>query len=149
MSFVIDKNEILDLVMKIMGLDIGTKKIGVALSDQTGQIASASEVILRKSDSVAIRRIKQIADEYNVKKIVVGLPVNMDGSDGKSAKMSEKFAGKIKKETEIDICFWDERLSTKEAENIMISADVSRKKRKGVIDKLAAQIILQGYLDSV
>ncbi|MBL7072507.1 MAG: Holliday junction resolvase RuvX [Candidatus Omnitrophica bacterium] len=133
--------------MRIMGLDIGSKKIGVALSDQTGQIASASEVISRKSDSVAICRIKQIAEEFNVKKIVVGLPVNMDGSYGPSAKMSEKFAEKIKKEIEIDICFWDERLSTKEAENIMISASVSRKKRKGVIDKLAAQIILQGYLD--
>jgi len=130
-----------------MGLDIGTKRIGVALSDETGQIASASEVVVRTSDSIAICRIKQIISESNVGKIVVGLPVNMDGSAGSSVKMSEKFAGKLKKETEVDICFWDERLSTREAENIMISANVSRKKRKSVIDKLAAQIILQGYLD--
>jgi len=133
--------------MKIMGLDIGTKKIGVALSDETSQIARAVEVVLRTSDTAAILRIKQIAAEFNVEKIVVGLPVNMDGSYGPSAKMSEKFAEKLKKETSADICFWDERLSTREAENIMISADLSRKKRKRVIDKLAAQIILQGYLD--
>ncbi len=135
--------------MRIMGLDVGTKRIGVALSDETGQIASASEVVLRMSDSAAIFRIKQIAAECNVEKIVVGLAVNMNGSAGSSSKMCEKFAEKLKKETEVDICFWDERLSTQEAENIMISADISRKKRKHVIDKLAAQIILQGYLDRV
>jgi len=130
-----------------MALDIGTKNIGVALSDETCQIAQGMEVILRTSDKKAVFRLKQIAAEFNVAKIVVGLPVNMNGSLGPRAEDSKRFAEKLEKEMSVDICFWDERLSTKEAEDIMIAADVSRKKRKLVIDKLAAQIILQGYLD--
>jgi len=130
-----------------MGLDIGTKNIGVALSDETCQIAQGTEVILRTSDRKAVFRLKQIVAEYNVEKIVVGLPVNMNGSTGPRAEDSKRFAGKLEKETSVDICFWDERLSTKEAEDVMIAASVSRKRRKLVIDKLAAQIILQGYLD--
>ena len=133
--------------MRIMGLDIGTKNIGVAVSDETCLIAQGKEVILRTSDRKAVFRIKQIVSEFNVEKIVVGLPVNMNGSLGPRAEDSKRFAGKLEKETSADICFWDERLSTKEAEDVMIAADVSRKKRKLVIDKLAAQIILQGYLD--
>ncbi len=133
--------------MRIMALDIGTKNIGVALSDETCQIAQGMEVILRTSDKKAVFRLKQIAAEFNVAKIVVGLPVNMNGSLGPRAEDSKRFAEKLEKEMSVDICFWDERLSTKEAEDIMIAADVSRKKRKLVIDKLAAQIILQGYLD--
>ena len=133
--------------MRIMALDIGTKNIGVALSDETCQIAQGMEVILRTSDKKAVFRLKQIAAEFNVAKIVVGLPVNMNGSLGPRAEDSKRFAEKLEKEMSVDICFWDERLSTKEAEDILITASVSRKKRKLVIDKLAAQIILQGYLD--
>ena len=134
--------------MRVLGLDIGTKNIGVALSDELGILAQGKEVILRKSDKYAIARIKEIVEEFGVGKIVAGLPMNMDGSKGARAEDSERFSGKIEKEISVPVILWDERLSTKEAEDVMIRADISRKKRKKVIDKVAAQLILQGYLDS-
>ena len=132
-----------------MGLDIGTKNIGVALSDETGMIAQGKEVIRRSSDMDAINRISDIAGEFDVKKIVVGLPIHMNATVGERAQDSMKFAEKLKANTGLPVELWDERLSTKEAEDILIEASVSRKKRKQVIDKLAAQVILQGYLDSL
>ncbi|MDP8298408.1 MAG: Holliday junction resolvase RuvX [Candidatus Tantalella remota] len=134
--------------MRVMGLDIGTKRIGVAVSDETGTIATGREVVQRKSTEFAVGRIREIVEEYNVQKIVVGLPVNMDGTEGERADDSRRFAGRLEEETDLAVELWDERLSTKEAEDIMIKADTSRAKRKMVIDKIAAQIILQGYLDS-
>ena len=134
--------------MRVMGLDIGTKRIGVAVSDETGTIATGREVVQRKSTEFAVGRIREIVEEYNVQKIVVGLPVNMDGTEGERADDSRRFAGRLEEETDLAVELWDERLSTKEAEDIMRKADTSRAKRKMVIDKIAAQIILQGYLDS-
>ncbi|MBF0493732.1 MAG: Holliday junction resolvase RuvX [Candidatus Omnitrophica bacterium] len=134
--------------MKILGLDIGTKNIGVAVSDPMELIASGRENIFRKSDESALVAIKALVAEDNIELIVVGLPVNMDGSSGLRAKDAEEFAKKIEHATGINVFLWDERLSTREAENLLITADVSRKKRKLVKDKLAAQLILQGYLDS-
>ena len=131
-----------------MGLDVGTKRIGVAVSDQTGKLAQGRGVVSRTSDKDAIEEIGKIIGEYEVKEIVVGLPLNMDGTKGERALDSEKFSDALKKETGLPVKLWDERLSTKEVEDVLIAADVSRGKRKKVVDKLAAQIILQGYLDS-
>ena len=136
------------MARRVMGLDIGTVNIGVAVSDETGTIAQARTVIKRTSDDAAVTEIKNLAAEYGVEEIVVGLPLNMDGTKGERALDSEKFAALLEKETGLVIKLWDERLSTKEAEGIMLEADLSRKKRKKAVDRLAAQIILQEYLDS-
>ncbi|MBU0682706.1 MAG: Holliday junction resolvase RuvX [Candidatus Omnitrophota bacterium] len=133
--------------MRIMGLDVGTKNIGVALGDETCTIAQAKGVVRREKDSQAITCIVEILEEFDVKEIVVGLPIHMDGREGLRAEDSKNFAKKLQKKTGLPVHLWDERLSTKEMEDVLIKADVSRKKRKKVIDKLAAQIILQGYLD--
>lgn len=132
--------------MRILGLDIGTKRIGVAVSDELALTARSLKTILRNGYN--IKEILDIASEYKVDKIVVGLPLKLDGSVGESALISMEFTKKIKDEYNGSVVEWDERFSTKEAENIMIEADISRKKRKKSIDKLAAQIILQNYLDS-
>ncbi len=134
--------------MRIMGLDIGTKRIGVAISDETGMLAQGRCLVKRESDKKAILEIKGIAEENDVEEIVVGLPVNMNGTFGERAHDAEEFGRKIEKETGLPVKQWDERLSTVEAESVLIKGDVTRKKRKEVIDKLAAQLILQNYLDS-
>ncbi len=111
-------------------------------------MAQGKEVIKRISDANTIARINELAHEFGVKLVIIGLPVNMNGTMGPRASDSSLFAEKIKKETGLSVKMWDERLSTREVEKVLIKGSVSRKKRKKVIDKLAAQIILQGYLDS-
>ncbi len=133
--------------MRIMGLDIGTKRIGVAVSDETGTLAQGKGVVQRTTDKEAIDQIKESITENKVGEVVIGLPLNMDGSKGERAEDSEGFARILRGETGLPVKLWDERLSTKEVEAVLISADVSRSKRKKVTDKLAAQIILQSYLD--
>jgi len=135
--------------MRMMGLDIGTKNIGVALSDESGTLAQGKEVIRRTGDEKAIARIKEIAEEYKVKEIVLGLPLCMNGTIGERAKDSARFAEKLELRTGLQVRLWDERFSTREAEKAMLEASVRREKRKKVVDKLAAQIILQSYLDSL
>jgi len=134
--------------MRILGLDIGTKNIGVALSDESATLAQGRGVIVRKSDAVAISGICDLVREFKVDEVVIGIPINMNGTHGLRAEDSEKFADRLEKILEIEVKLWDERLSTKEVEDVLIRASLSRKKRKGVVDKLAAQIILQGYLDN-
>jgi len=130
-----------------MGLDVGTKYIGVAVSDELGMIAQGRERVLRETDEKAVDRIKDIAGEYDVEKVIVGYPVNMDGSVGERARDSRDFASLIESRAGLSVELWDERLSTKEAEEAMIEGGASRRRRKDKVDKLAAQIILQGYLD--
>lgn len=134
-------------IMRIMGLDIGTKNIGVAVSDETCTLAQGRETISNSGRDKICSRIEELIEEYKIEEVVVGLPVNMDGTEGKKAEESRKWAELIKDKFRINVVLWDERLSTKEAEDIMIVADMSRKKRKKKIDQLAAQLILQGYLD--
>jgi putative Holliday junction resolvase len=134
--------------MRIMGLDLGTRNIGVAVSDETGTIAQGRDTIIREDDKSAIDRIMGVIDEFGVKEVVVGLPINMDGTLGERAEDSKLFARELERRTGLPVKLWDERLSTREAENIMLEADLTRKKRKKAVDRLAAQIILQGYLDS-
>jgi len=135
--------------MRIMGLDVGTKRIGLAVSDETGSIAQGRETVARTSDEKAVAAIKEIASAEKVAEIVVGLPLNMDGSEGPSAEGCRKFAKKLSETLKVPVKFWDERLSTKEAESVMLMADVSRAGRKKAVDKLAAVVILQRYLDSL
>jgi putative pre-16S rRNA nuclease len=133
---------------RVMALDVGTKRIGVAVSDEIGMLAQGRGYISRSSNKKAVEEVRMTAEKEQVRGIVVGFPVNMDGTIGERARDARKFAEQVAGATGVSVTLWDERLSTKEAERVMISADVSRKKRKEVIDKVAAQIILQGYLDS-
>lgn len=130
--------------MRILGLDIGTKRIGVAITDELGIIAQPLETV----DATNIQRIMDLIEEYKVGELVVGLPLNMDGSQGPKAKEVIALVDSLKKKLSIPVKMWDERLTTIEVERHLISADVSRKKRKKSIDKLAAQLILRSYLDS-
>lgn len=131
-----------------MGLDVGDKTIGVAVSDSLGFIAQGVEVIRRSSDNQqGFKRLKELVQEYEVTQLVVGLPRNMNGTIGPQGEKVQQFAAKLEKMLSLPLAMWDERLSTAEAERLLIGADVSRGKRRKVIDKMAASIILQGYLD--
>lgn len=130
--------------MRILGLDVGERRIGVAISDPTNTIAQPLIVIER--DGKEFDRISDIVRDNDVEEIVIGYPKNMDGSVGAMAKKVDEFADLISKKIDVPVVFIDERLSTAEAERMMISADLSRKKRKKSIDKVAAAIILEGRL---
>ncbi|WP_031515617.1 Holliday junction resolvase RuvX [Desulfofalx alkaliphila] len=133
--------------MRIMGLDVGDKTIGVAISDLMGWTAQGIEVIRRTNEEADINRLAELVDEYQVEKIVVGLPKNMNGTLGPQGEKVQIFSTLIKNKLSLPLEFWDERLTTVAAEKLLIGADVSRKKRKKVVDKMAAALILQGYLD--
>ncbi|NQU03287.1 MAG: Holliday junction resolvase RuvX [Syntrophaceae bacterium] len=135
--------------MRILALDYGSKRIGVALCDELGITVQGLATITRKSRARDIEKISGFVEEYNVEKIVIGYPVRLDGTEGIQCEKVSKFAGILSSHLSIPIIKWDESLSTKEAETILIEAEMKRKKRKKVIDKLAATIILQGYLDSL
>lgn len=134
--------------MRYLGLDLGTKTLGVAVSDLTGTIAT-SLTILRHNNNhdYLIEELKKIITEKNIETIVLGLPKNMNNTIGERGEMVLSFKEKLEKSTSLPVILEDERLTTRVAENILITADVSRKKRKKVIDKMAANIILQSYLD--
>ncbi|ABO49313.1 Holliday junction resolvase YqgF [Desulforamulus reducens MI-1] len=134
--------------MRIMGLDVGDKTIGVALSDPLGWTAQGLEVIRRDTIEKDMNRLAQIISEYSVERILVGMPKNMNGTVGSQGEKVLAFIEKVKEKIDLPIKTWDERLSTVAAEKMLIQADVSRGKRKKVIDKMAAAVILQGYLDS-
>jgi len=133
--------------MRVLALDVGEKRIGVAVSDPLGIIAQGLTVIARKDQQADLKEIKNIAGEYKADSVVVGMPVNMDGTKGKSAEKVNEFVEALRGCLSIPVSTYDERLSTKESEKFLISADVSRKKRKTVIDKMAAQLILESYLE--
>lgn len=135
--------------MRILGLDVGDKKVGVAVSDPMGWTAQGIKTIIRQENSNSdIEEIKKIINEYNVEKIVIGLPKNMNNTLGPRVEKVMKYAKIIESRCKKPIEFFDERLSTMAVERTLIEADMSRKKRKTVIDKLAAVYILQAYLDS-
>lgn len=138
--------------MRIMGLDFGSVTVGVAISDGLLLTAQGIEVIRRKEENKLRRtlaRIEELAKEYEVSKIVLGLPKNMDNSEGERAEKTREFAAMLERRTGLEIIMWDERLTTVAAHNIMLEADLSRAKREKVVDKVAATFILQGYLDSL
>ncbi len=134
--------------MKVLGVDYGTKKIGLAISDDTNTIAMPLKVI--DCNDAALGQIKKIVEDNKVEKIVVGLPITLSGNKGKRAQETEEFIDKLKETVNVDVVEWDERLSTRFSERILNSANVKgRKNKKKVIDKIAATFILQGYLDSL
>ena len=135
---------------RILGLDVGDKTVGVAASDLLLMTAQGVEKIRRTTLEADLARLDELMRTYDAVRLVVGLPRNMNGTEGERCEVVRGFAGEIKKaRPDAEIVFWDERLSTVAATRSLISADVSRKKRKKVIDKMAAVFILQGYLDSL
>ncbi|EJO50468.1 RNAse H domain protein, YqgF family [Veillonella sp. ACP1] len=130
-----------------MALDVGSRTIGIACSDALLMTAQGIETIRRTSLENDFNRLRELISEYEVHELVVGMPKNMNGTKGERAEKTEEFVEKMKAVIDLPVTFWDERLSTVMAERQLIAADVSRKKRKGVIDKMAAVVILQGYLD--
>ena len=131
----------------LLGLDLGTKTIGVATSDSERRLATGVETIMRKTFTVDAARLLSLAAERNCVGFVLGLPLNMDGSEGPRAQSVRAFARNLARLTELPIALWDERLSTAAVERELIAADVSRKKRAAVIDQHAAIFILPGALD--
>ena len=134
--------------MKILGIDYGRVRIGLALSEDKGKIAFGRATILRENLDEDLKQIEEIVKEENVAEIVVGLPLKLNGSKAVQAEEAEKFADRLKERIGLPVKLWDERLSTAQAQRVLLQADLRRKKRKKVIDKVAAQIILQSYLDA-
>lgn len=136
--------------MRIIGLDYGTKTVGVAVSDELCITAQAVETITR-SDTNKLRktlaRIEELISEYGAEEIVVGFPKNMNNTVGEWGEQCREFADKLERRTGLPVVMWDERLSSVSAEQVLIESGVRRENRKAVIDKIAASIILQGYLD--
>ena len=133
--------------MRIMSLDVGSRTIGIACSDALLMTAQGIETIRRTSLEKDFNRLQELIAEYEVHELVVGMPKNMNGTKGERAEKTEEFVEKMKEVIDLPVSYWDERLSTVMAERQLIAADVSREKRKSVIDKMAAVVILQGYLD--
>ncbi|MBI2340417.1 MAG: Holliday junction resolvase RuvX [Deltaproteobacteria bacterium] len=140
--------------MQILGLDIGDKTVGVAKSDPLGYTAQPMTTIRYTQSAQACKKLAQIIAEYSITRVIAGLPLNMNGTEGPQAKKVRAFVDGIRQASKrmnlaVEFEFWDERMSTMGAERSLIEADVSRAKRKQVIDKMAAVFILQGYLDSL
>jgi len=134
--------------MRLLGIDYGIKRIGIALSDPSGTMAHPMETIPVKSDGSHIQAIKKIIDAYRVEKLVVGLPYNMDGSLGSAGEAVLAWGENLEKTLGIPVDFWDERLTTSEAHEFLIHLNVKGKKRKGIVDKIAAGIILKDYMEA-
>lgn len=135
--------------MRIIGLDLGERRIGIAISDENGLIAQALDVLERRGTSHDQAFIKDIVKRYGVERVVVGLPKNMDGSIGPAAAKALAFADDLRGLLGLPVDTWDERLSTVEANRMLLGADLCRARRKKVIDKIAAAVILEGYLASL
>lgn len=136
--------------MRIMGLDYGSVTVGVAISDALRLTAQGIEIIRRKEENKlrpTLRRIEELAAEYEVDTIVVGYPKNMNNTEGIRAEKSKEFAKMLHRRLGLPVVMWDERLTTVAANNAMLEADLSRKKRHEAVDMVAAVLILQGYLD--
>ncbi len=135
--------------MRYLGLDLGSKTLGVATSDNTKTIASSLKTIFFKDEDYdsLIPIVNQLVKEYSVEKIILGFPKNMDNSIGSRAEIALSFKEKIEDKINIEVVMQDERLTSVISNNILINADISRKKRKKKVDGLAAQVILQSYLD--
>ncbi|MEQ1523559.1 MAG: Holliday junction resolvase RuvX [Aestuariivirga sp.] len=134
---------------RLMGLDLGTKTIGIATSDRSRQIATPISTITRSKFTKDATELLAIATKENVGVLVLGLPINMDGTEGPRAQATRAFARNLGKLTSLEIVFWDERLSTAAVERMLIDADASRATRDKVVDKLAAAWILQAALDAL
>ena len=136
--------------MRIMGLDFGSKTVGVAISDALLLTAQGIEIIRRKEENKlrqTLARIEELIVEYQVEEIVLGLPKNMNATEGVRVELTNEFKEKLERRTGLPVVMWDERLTTVAADKIMMEAGVRRENRKDYVDKIAATLILQGYLD--
>ena len=136
--------------MRIMGLDFGSKTVGVAISDSLLLTAQGVEIIRRKEENKlrqTLARIEALIVEYEVEEIVLGLPKHMNATEGVRVELTQEFKEKLERRTGLHVTLWDERLTTVEADRIMMEAGVRRENRKEYVDKIAATLILQGYLD--
>lgn len=137
--------------MRIMGLDFGSKTVGVAISDSLLVIAQPLEIIRRKEANKlrqTLARIEELIVEYEVEEIVLGLPLNMNDTEGERVLLTREFKEKLERRTGLPVVMWDERLTTVEADNAMMEAGIRRENRKEYVDKIAAALILQSYLDN-
>jgi putative Holliday junction resolvase len=132
---------------RILALDPGTKRIGVALSDELGWTAQPLETFERKSLNVDIAHINELVRRHEVREIVIGMPVQLNGRMGPAAQSVQQFLEALQAAVGVPVVAWDERLTTKAAEQMLIEADVSRKKRKGAVDRVAAALLLKSYLE--
>lgn len=136
--------------MRIMGLDFGSKTVGVAVSDPLGITAQGLEIIRRKEENKLRRtyaRIEELIVEYQVEEIVLGLPKNMNATEGERAELTREFKDSLERRTGLSVTLWDERLTTVAADRAMMEAGIRREHRKDYVDMIAASLILQGYLD--
>lgn len=133
---------------RILGIDYGERRLGFAISDEMGIIAMPLCVVTVEHPRHALDEVQRLVQEKQAGQVVVGMPLNMNGTRGPASEAVARFVARLGKAIAIPVATWDERLSSKAAERILIDADVRRQKRKGVIDQLAAQIMLQSYLDS-
>lgn len=134
-------------MLRIMGLDIGERRIGIALSDPLGITAQGLQTLERKKLQEDLQKIVLLIKEWEVNKLVVGMPRNMNGTYGPASEKVKEFMSQLTALMPIEVAYWDERLTTVAAQRTLIEGDMSRKKRKQVVDKIAAVLILQGYLD--
>jgi len=133
---------------RMLGVDYGRRRMGFAVSDPSATFATPLKVVAVKSRRQAVSEVAKLCRETGSGGVLVGLPLNMDGSKGAMALEAEAFADALRSATRLPVEMWDERLSTELVEHVLLEADVSRKKRKKVRDKMAAQVVLQSYLDS-
>ncbi|HBK80755.1 MAG TPA: Holliday junction resolvase RuvX [Nitrospinae bacterium] len=134
--------------MRIMGVDYGEKRVGLALSDPLGITAQPLECIERENDAQVAGELERLIQTHDIERVVVGLPVNLSGNDSPQTKRARRFISRLRKNLGVKIETWDERLSSDEAERALIDMDVRRSRRKERRDIVAAQLILQGYLDT-
>ena len=132
---------------RLLGLDVGTKTIGMALSDVTRSVATPFDTIRRSKFTADAKTIREVVEKNQVGALVIGFPLNLDGSEGPRAQSTRAFARNLAAHVTVPMVFWDERLSTAAVERHLIEADASRKRRAGIIDRMAAAYILQGALD--
>jgi len=134
--------------MRVLGLDYGDKRIGVALSDAFGWTAQGLEKIDNVTEEAVLRRIAELVEQNGVETVVVGLPKNMNGTIGPRGEICMAFADRLRERLTVPVDLWDERLTTAAATRTLLEADVSRRKRKQVVDQMAAALLLQNYLDA-
>lgn len=133
---------------RVLGIDYGQRRIGVAVSDALGTMALPREVVTVASDKQAVNAVRSAVEDTEAGRVVVGMPLNMDGSHGPMADHVQAFVARLQRVLDVPVETWDERLSTSQVERALIEADVSRAKRRKIRDKLAAQAILQGWMDA-
>jgi len=135
--------------IRILALDPGSKRIGIALSDELGWTAQPLETYERRSVGEDLAHIRHLVRQHQVGRVVIGFPVRLDGHAGPEAETARRFLESLERALDVPVIAWDERLTSKAAERVLIEADVSRKKRKGAVDRVAAAILLQSYLESL